>query len=334
MIHKVTKEFREAETKAKLKDCQGVRVISYQHQVNYIARYKVWYQYKDGNSWHGAAEVIYQKVNAVFIHSNGDVKKVAACKVKPYDLKERTEEENKANNEEEKSPEIIEEESKAENDDKKEESETEIEEIEDENEMRRDLQNYIIGAKYLQVEKSVYFMDYEIFSLEVPVKEHGKPEIVKAKNNEIENLKLYETFEELIDEGQETIGSRWIITEKQKHDGQKQDYKARLVAKGFQEIDQPQSDSPTAAKESFKLLMALSICYNFKIVSMDIRAAFLQAKTLDREVFVRPPKDQENEGVIWKLLKPLYGLDDASRKFYLKVRETLQKLRLKTLPYL
>ena len=191
------------------------------------------------------------------------------------------------------------------------------------NEVRRDLQNDIIGAKYLQVEKSVYFMDYEIFSLEVPVKEHGKPEIVEAKNNEIQNLNTYETFEEVMDEGQETIGSRWIITEKQKHDGQKQDYKARLVAKGFPEIDQPQSDSPTAAKESFKLLMALSANFNFKIVSMDIRAAFLQAKTLDREVFVRPPKDQEKEGVIWKLLKPLYGLDDASRKFWLKLKQTL-----------
>ena len=31
-------------------------------------------------------------------------------------------------------------------------------------------------------------------------------------------------------------------------------------------------------------------------------------------------------------MKPLYGLDDASRKFYLKVKETLQELRLKTLP--
>merc|ERR1712115_241514 len=134
------------------------------------------------------------------------------------------------------------------------------------------------------------------------------------------------------DEEQETIGSRRIITEKQKHDGQNHAYKARIVAKGFQEIDQPQLDSPTAAKESFKLLMALSANFNFKIASMDIRAAFLQAKTLDREVFVRPPKDQEKEGVIWKLLKPLYGLDDTSRKFYLKVRETLKKLGLNTLP--
>merc|ERR1712101_84035 len=67
-------------------------------------------------------------------------------------------------------------------------------------------------------------------------------------------------------------------------------------------------------------------------MGVDIRAAFLQAKTLDREVFVRSPKDQEKEGVIWKLLKPLYGLDDASRKFYLKVREMLKKLKLNTLP--
>merc|ERR1711889_24350 len=256
-IHKVTKEFREAETKVKLKDCQGIWVRSYQHQGNYIAGDKVWYQYKDGNAWHGPAEVIYQKGNAVFIHSNGDVKKVAACKVKPYDLNQRTEEEKEANNDEEKSPEIIQKENKEDNDDKKEESETEIEEIEDENKVRRDLQNDIIGAKYLQVEKSVYFMDYEIFSLEVPVKEHGKPEIIEAKNSEIENLRTYETFEEVKDEGQETIGSRWIITEKQKHDGQKKDYKARLVAKGFQELDQLQSDSPTAAKEFRQILTIL-----------------------------------------------------------------------------
>merc|ERR1711873_316139 len=31
-IHKVTKEFREAETKVKLKECQGVRIRSYQQK--------------------------------------------------------------------------------------------------------------------------------------------------------------------------------------------------------------------------------------------------------------------------------------------------------------
>ena len=51
----------------------------------------------------------------------------------------------------------IEEEDKVENNDKEEEK-IEEEENEDENEVRKDLLNDVIGAKYLQVEKSVYFI--------------------------------------------------------------------------------------------------------------------------------------------------------------------------------
>merc|ERR1711867_218873 len=104
---------------------------------------------------------------------------------------ERIEEETKKNDNQEEIPEMIAETSEPENDEKIENSETsetesdekiensetEIEE-EDENEIRKDLQNDKIGAKYLQVEKSIYFMDYQIYSVEVPVKDHGKPEIV------------------------------------------------------------------------------------------------------------------------------------------------------------
>merc|ERR1712055_1227723 len=90
-------------------------------------------------------------------------------------------------------------------------------------------------------------------------------------------------------------------------------------------------DRPTASKESVKLLMAVAANEGFKLASVDIRAAFLQAKTLDREVFVQPPKDIRKEGVIWKLKKPLYGLDDASRKFWLKVKEMFLDLGLWTM---
>ena len=49
-------------------------------------------------------------------------------------------------------------------------------------------------------------------------------------------------------------------------------------------------------------------------------------------MYVRPPDDIKKEVKVWKLLKPFYGLDDASRKFYLKVKETLKELGSKTLP--
>ena len=141
----------------------------------------------------------------------------------------------------------------------------------------------------------------------------------------------YETFEEVADEGQNVIGSRWVITVKEKHDGQKQQCKARLVARGFQESLKPQSDSPTASKDSFKLLMAVAANNGFRLASVDIRAAFLQSKALDRDVFVKPPEDIRKPGIVWRLKKPLYGLDDASRKFWLRVKEVLVSLGLRVM---
>ena len=90
-------------------------------------------------------------------------------------------------------------------------------------------------------------------------------------------------------EGQETVGSRWVITKKEKADGQKKNVKGRLVAKGFQETEAPQSDAPTMLRESMKLFFALATNEDFKLRSMDIRAAFLQARELDRDVFLMPP---------------------------------------------
>ena len=60
----------------------------------------------------------------------------------------------------------------------------------------------------------------------------------------------------------------------------------------------PQSDSPTAAKESFKLIMAVATNFGFKLTSVDIRAAFLQSKVLDHTVYVEPPANVKKPGVV------------------------------------
>ena len=77
--------------------------------------------------------------------------------------------------------------------------------------------------------------------------------MIEAKQKEIENLEKYGVFEEVEDIGQEKVGSRWVITKKEKADGQKTNFKGRLVAKGFQETEAPQSDSPTMLRESMKI---------------------------------------------------------------------------------
>ena len=54
--------------------------------------------------------------------------------------------------------------------------------------------------------------------------------------------------------------------------------------------------------------------------SIDIWVAFLQSKGLDRELCFEPPRDVKSEVKIWKLKTPLFRQNDASGKFWLKVK--------------
>ena len=76
-------------------------------------------------------------------------------------------------------------------------------------------------------------------------------------------------------------------------------------------------------------MIALAANKDFDFASMDIMTAFLQAKALDRDVFMKLQHDQGIEGYLWKLKKPMHGLDDTSRKLRLKLNETLIALGLK-----
>jgi len=102
-------------------------------------------------------------------------KEGSSMQSKPYDLKERG---NELREDEEKSPETVEKDSNSENDDNNketdaetendynnEESDAETEETENEDEGRNDLQNDVIGAKYLQGEKAYILWIMKYFCL-------------------------------------------------------------------------------------------------------------------------------------------------------------------------
>ena len=59
-------------------------------------------------------------------------------------------------------------------------------------------------------------------------------------------------------------------------------------------------------------------------MSSDVTRAFLQSAELNRDVYVKPPREANvPDGMCWKLRITVYGLKDASRDFYTNQGENL-----------
>ena len=108
--------------------------------------------------------------------------------------------------------------------------------------------------------------------------------------------------------------------------------KARLVVKGFTEdLPRHEKESPVVTREVIKVFLSIAANSCWSPKSIDIKTAFLQGKPLQREIFVKPPIPEP--GVLWKLKKPVYGLQDAPRQWYLRVKDELVKSGLQVFSF-
>ena len=96
--------------------------------------------------------------------------------------------------------------------------------------------------------------------------------------------------------------------------------KARLVIRGFEEDEKGPVDLPTASKSSMRIFFVVCANNNWLCETMDIKAAFLQGKEIERDIYVKSLAEAKKED-IWKLNKVAYGLCDASRQWYFSVKE-------------
>ena len=103
--------------------------------------------------------------------------------------------------------------------------------------------------------------------------------------------------------------------------------KARLVARGFEEenLNDIRKDSPTCSKENLRIVLAIISSHQWQASSLDVKSAFLQGNQIDRDLYLKPPKEADT-GNLWKLKTTVYGLSDASRVWYLRVKEELFKV--------
>ena len=162
------------------------------------------------------------------------------------------------------------------------------------------------------------------FVVTIPRWQHNEPRCQEAKEKELKSWDDFGVYKEVKDEGQKTIGLSWVLVEKL-IDGE-QKVKARLCARGDMEVGSFRTDSPTIQKSNLKLFFTIALSKKWTVKTCDIKCAFLQGEKLERDVFVRPPKERRVNGVIWKMETSVYGLQDASRGFYLELSNTLKGL--------
>ena len=85
-----------------------------------------------------------------------------------------------------------------------------------------------------------------------------------------------------------------------------------------------QADSPTFSRETLKLFCSICANEKWELTMSDVQSAFLQSQNIDRDVFIEPPEQRKKPGKVWQLLKPSYGLKDASRQWFFSTIKTLK----------
>ena len=125
------------------------------------------------------------------------------------------------------------------------------------------------------------------------------------------------------------MDTRWVLTWKDLEG--KRTVKARLVARGFQDPDLAaglvDTSSCVSLRSSHLQVISLSALKKWKLWSLDIKNAFLQADPFSREVYLHAPREwcPRAHSQIWRLNAPAYGLNDAPVEFHKTLKRYLVK---------
>ncbi|KAH9671758.1 retrovirus-related pol polyprotein from transposon RE1 [Citrus sinensis] len=124
------------------------------------------------------------------------------------------------------------------------------------------------------------------------------------------------------------IGNKWIYKVKENSDGSINKYKARLVAKGFLQtpgLDFNETFSPVIKAATIRIILTMAVSNDWLLRQVDINNAFLNGD-LTEAVYMPQPEgfeDKNRPSYICKLEKALYGLRQAPRAWFDKLKGAL-----------
>ncbi|GKD04526.1 retrovirus-related pol polyprotein from transposon TNT 1-94, partial [Tanacetum coccineum] len=152
---------------------------------------------------------------------------------------------------------------------------------------------------------------------------------IMAMQEELNQFKINDVWSLIPPPDNQTIiGTKWVFKNKLDENGVVSKNKARLVAQGYNQqegIDFDETYAPVATLESIRILLAYACVHNFKLFQMDVKSAFLN-DFINEEVYVAQPLgfvDFEKPNHVFKLKKALYGLKEAPKAWYDRLKAFL-----------
>ena len=120
-------------------------------------------------------------------------------------------------------------------------------------------------------------------------------------DHEITTLEGAHTWESVpCPPGKNVVGSKWVFRIKRNAEGKVQKYKVRLIAHGFTQIfrqDYYDTFLPVARLASFRAILTLAACHDWKIDIFDFIGAYLNGKLdEDEEIYMQPPPGYGGQG--------------------------------------
>lgn len=146
--------------------------------------------------------------------------------------------------------------------------------------------------------------------------------IEKEKKAYIDNRAFEEVDIKTVPRDSNIISSHHFFVVKADGEKEKLKLKCRLVPHGNRdrEKDSIRKDAATAQFAIIRLLLSFAAILQLSLATIDIQSAYLQSPNLTRTIFMRPPKGwTSSTGVLWRLLKPAYGLVESGRLWALEI---------------
>lgn len=126
------------------------------------------------------------------------------------------------------------------------------------------------------------------------------------------------------------IGTKWVFKKKLDEEGRVVRNKARLVCKWYTQvevIDFDENFSHVARLDAIRMFLAFACYKKIRVYEMDVKSTFLNGD-LEEEVYIEHPKGfllGDDENLVSRLEKDLYGFKWAPRAWYAKLDKYLQQ---------